>query len=164
MYEEKQKMTLWWVVLIVVALTSLMWYGFIQQIIYGLPFGTNPASDPVLIVLWVLFGIGFPIFFLTLRLEIKVTDQSIHVQFKPLMIKKQTFLFSEINSIQVETYHPIREFWGYGIRISLDGEKGYNVKGNHGIRIELKNGKNMLIGTQKPDEVKEVLDSIVWKE
>ncbi len=153
-------MTLWWVVLIVVAVTSLMWYGFIQQIIYGYPFGTNPASDPVLIVLWLLFGIGFPIFFLSLKLTTTVTEMAIYVQFKPLMIKQQTIPFSEITSIQVETYHPIKEFWGYGIRLSIDGAKAYNIKGNHGIRIELKNGKKMLIGTQKTDEIKEVLESI----
>lgn len=59
----------------------------------------------------------------------------------------------------VRTYSPIREYGGWGFRQAL-GEKGkaYNVKGNKGIQIQLKTGKNILIGTQKEKDAQQVIN------
>lgn len=160
LFEENQRMTLWFVVLIVIIVTGIMWYGLVQQLYYGIPFGTEPASDSVLLMLWILFGIGFPIFFLNLRLKTTITNREISVQFKPLMLRKRSFAFSDITSIDVETYHPIKEFWGYGIRVNLKGATAYNVKGNKGLRIRLRDGREVLIGTQKPEAIEEVLSDL----
>ncbi|WP_221564871.1 hypothetical protein [Alkalihalobacillus sp. TS-13] len=53
LFKENQRFTSWYFIFIVLFLIE-MWYGFIQQIYFGRPFGTNPASDTPLWVLWVL--------------------------------------------------------------------------------------------------------------
>lgn len=37
---------------------------------------------------------------------------------------------------------------------------GYNIKGNKGLQLKFKNGKVLLVGTQKPEELQKVLDEI----
>ncbi|WP_349407360.1 DUF6141 family protein [Pseudalkalibacillus sp. SCS-8] len=159
-YEEEQRFSVWFVVLILILVTGLMWFGIIQQIIFGIPFGTNPASDEGLVVLWVIFGIGFPIFFAFIRLKTEIYVDGIYVQYFPFHFRKRRFEFDEIKTLRVETYHPLKEFLGYGLRFSFKGVTAYNVKGKQGIRIEMIDGKKYLIGTQEPEAIKEVLQSL----
>ena len=51
----------WWVILAVGLITVLSWASFVQQIVLGRPFGTHPGSDGSVWLLWLCFGIGFPI-------------------------------------------------------------------------------------------------------
>ena len=51
------------------------------------------------------------------------------------------------------------DYGGWGIKYGLKG-LAYNISGNFGIQLELKSGSKILIGTQKPDEVKKLLDEI----
>jgi len=39
--------------------------------------------------------------------------------------------------------------------------KAYNMKGNQGAQLVFKNGKRLLIGSQKPDELAEAINSIM---
>ena len=52
------------------------------------------------------------------------------------------------------------DFVGYGIRLSIKYGTVYNVKGNQGLQITLKNGKKYLIGTQQPTKVNEVIEKL----
>jgi hypothetical protein len=45
--EEQDFHRVWWVLLLVFGMTALMWWGFVQQIILGEPWGSNPG--PVMI-------------------------------------------------------------------------------------------------------------------
>jgi hypothetical protein len=50
------------------------------------------------------------------------------------------------------------EYGGWGYRVG--GKKSgiaFNVSGNMGVQIELKNGKKILLGTRKPKEAEEAL-------
>jgi len=44
-------------------------YSFLLQIVIGKPFGTNPAPDILVLILLVIFGIIFPVWFIVMRLE-----------------------------------------------------------------------------------------------
>jgi hypothetical protein len=59
--------------------------------------------------------------------------------------------------MEVITYRPIIDYGGWGVRFGRKG-MAYNVSGNIGLLISRKNGKTILIGTQKPDEMKEKLE------
>jgi hypothetical protein len=52
------------------------------------------------------------------------------------------------------------DFVGYGLRLDTQYGSVYNIKGYHGIRINLKDGKRILLGTQKADEFSQVLNEI----
>ena len=57
----------------------------------------------------------------------------------------------------MRSYNPIRDYGGWGIRWGTKG-KAYNVSGNRGLYLEFSDGKQLLIGLQKPEEFVEALD------
>ncbi|EAR12449.1 hypothetical protein PI23P_07485 [Polaribacter irgensii 23-P] len=69
--------------------------------------------------------------------------------------------WQEIETAHVRNYNPIGEYSGWGIKGGLlwNKEKGkyVNISGAIGIQLVLKNGKKLLIGTQKKEEVNNVL-------
>jgi hypothetical protein len=68
--------------------------------------------------------------------------------------------WSEIKSIQLRKYKPIREYGGWGIRFSFTEGKAYTIKGDEGIQLVLNSGKKFLIGTQKTKELRNYLEEI----
>ncbi|WLR42037.1 DUF6141 family protein [Bacillus carboniphilus] len=61
---------------------AFMWYWFIQQIILGVSLGNNPAPNVVTMVLWLFFGIAFPVFmFRVLKLVTEVREEGIYIRF-----------------------------------------------------------------------------------
>ena len=50
----------------------------------------------------------------------------------------------------------MEDYGGWGIRFSGKG-KAYIAKGKHGLYIQLFTGKNLLIGTSKPEELQRFL-------
>ena len=53
---------------------------------------------------------------------------------------------------------PIAEFGGWGIRYGFGAGWVWNVSGNMGVQLELDNGRKVLIGSQRPAELKDALD------
>ncbi|SCM94658.1 Uncharacterized protein BWINRASL_02272 [Bacillus mycoides] len=156
-FREVQRSPIW-VWRLILGIAILMWYGFIQQIILDTPFGDKPAPNGVLIVLWLFFGIAFPILMLgVLKLIIEVREKGLYVRFVPFQYKQ--YLFKNIHHYECITYSPLKRFGGWGIRFNLNGEKAYNMNGKKGIELKLKYN-TVVIGTQKPDELKKALDSV----
>ena len=138
----------------------MMWYGFIQQIFFGIPFGDNPAPDVMMVILWITFGIAFPIIMLgMIKLIIEVRDDGLYIRFMPFHIKYRKFLFKDIQHYEPIIYSPLKRFGGSGIRFNLQGETAYSLNGKHGLELKLRN-QTVVIGTQKPHELQKALDSI----
>jgi hypothetical protein len=157
LFREVQRFRQWWVHLIILGVTALMWYGFIVQIIGNQPFGNNPAPDALMWLFWVFFGLGFPLFWYTMNLTVEVHRDHIRVRFFPFATRR--IAMSEIQSFEARQYNPIMEYGGWGIRFGW-GERGraYNVSGNLGVQLVLTDDKRILIGTQQPDEFVNALD------
>lgn len=83
---QKPKQPLLW--LIVLSVAAIMWYGLIRQVILGLPFGNNPASDAILILFWVIFGIAFPLVMLKwTKLIIEVREDGLYIRYTPFHLQ-----------------------------------------------------------------------------
>ena len=151
----------WWVTLLIFGITALMWYGFIVQIFFGVPFGANPASDWEVWLLWLIFGIGFPLLFYHSRLIVKVKADGLHLKFIPFTARY--IPFEEIKSFQARSYKPIKEFGGWGIKgWSRSKRMAYNVSGNLGVELTLTDGRQVMIGSQNPYELAEAIERL-WK-
>lgn len=158
MYEfnEKQKFTQWWIWIIIIAITIGCTYGAIQQLVFGIPFGNNPASNELLITLCLVPAVVmFVIFGMTL--QTKIDASGIYYGFWPFRLKLKHIAWEEIESICVREYSPLKEYGGWGMRYTFRNGRAYNVSGNKGIQLVLKNGKKILIGTQKSTEVETIL-------
>ncbi|WP_026570697.1 DUF6141 family protein [Sediminibacillus sp. JSM 1682029] len=159
-YREVQRprqIWLWGLILLIVA---FMWYWFIQQIIFGSPIGNNPAPDVITVVFWLIFGVTIPVLFGLLKLIIEVRKDGIYVRFFPFQFQYKKYLFRDLHDYERITYNSLKKFGGWGIRINTRGETAYNMSGNKGIVLKLKDN-TVIIGTQKPEELKKALDSVV---
>lgn len=58
----------------------------------------------------------------------------------------------------VPSYNPIREYGGWSYHGSFGKGKVLNVKGNKGIQLEFKDGKKILIGTQKQEDIHNLIE------
>ena len=106
----------------------------------------DAGAWPVLFVVLVL-----PVFMWFYRLDTRFDQEGVHYRVFPLF-SWRTIRWADITRATVTTYG----FVGYGIRWNF-GEWVYNVSGNQGLRIETSNGKRILIGTRKPNEVRAFL-------
>lgn len=154
-FYEEQRITQKWLHLIIFGIAALMWYGAFQQIILGIPFGNNPGPDWLVILMWLLIGIGLPIFWLRFRLILAVYDDHIVVRFPPIFTRR--IPIADIYQVEVRDYRPVREYGGWGLRGGFGHGKAYNMNGNHGVQLSMKDGERILLGTQRPDDLADAI-------
>jgi hypothetical protein len=134
-------------------------YGLWQQVILKHPFGGNPMSNTGIII---AFG-GVVLLFLLLvglfgsvKLNTLIDEFGVAYRFIPFQIKFRKIAWTEIESCEVVKYDPMRDYGGWGIRVGKKG-KAYNISGDKGLQLTLKNGKHFLLGTQKEQTLKDFL-------
>ena len=104
------------------------------------------------------------ILILLVRLKTKIDEKGVYYQFYPINFNEKFIPWSDISKCYVRKYNPIIEFGGWGYKMSPFGRgRVLNVKGNKGIQLELKNGKKLLLGTQKEELVKRTLEPYKYK-
>lgn len=116
------------------------------------------------IILGFVVGIGVPIaitaLFLLLKLETEVKSDGIYVRYFPFHIRFKRFGPEDLSECYARRYKPIWEYGGWGIRYSLRNGKAYNTSGNQGVQLVFKNGKRLLIGSQKPEQLEAAIRAI----
>jgi hypothetical protein len=98
----------WYANALVLIVAAIIWYGFIQQIIFGIPFGAKPASDTGMWGLFLLFGICFPLFFLSMKLVTKTEKEGLVIRFFPISLP--------CYSISTNQKHPSSALSSYVLR------------------------------------------------
>ncbi len=150
-YHEVQPLRMWWVWLILLIPLVLGWWFFIEQIVFGIPVGTNPASNIDAVIIWLAFGIGLPLFFYFTKLVTDIKTDGVYLRFVPLW--SRTIPLADIISYEARQYRPLREYGGWGIRFSPHKKRAYNMRGNRGVELKLTDGTQLLIGSQRPEEL-----------
>jgi uncharacterized membrane protein YobD (UPF0266 family) len=161
-FKETQRFRQIWVWLLIIGMIAVFGWAFIQQIGFGEPWGTKPAPDTVLILLS-LVPVGMLILFLITRLKTEIDESGIYYQFLPFHFTRHRIEWETIHKASVRKYRPIYEYGGWGVRFSFGRGKAYNVSGDYGLQIEFKNGKQLLIGTQRPEEIEQLLQRLADK-
>jgi hypothetical protein len=163
-FEESQQFRSrpFWIFLgtLLLFLMGLIGYGFVKQIILGKPFGTKPASDLQVIIITILvyfITISLFLLFYFMKLTTWIDKNGIFIQYTPFMNKKKFIPWNQIKNIYIRKYDPIMEFGGYGLRYTFKRGIAYNVSGLWGLQIILNNGKKIMIGTRKSDDLKKLL-------
>lgn len=159
-FKEIQKFRQWWLILILFIILLTFNSALISQLIYNIPFGTNPVNNSGLIILAIIISL-FCGFIFIIKLETKINQEGIYVRFYPFHLKFKFFKWQEIDNAFIREYSPITEYGGWGLRISLSGNgKAYNTSGNKGLQIVFKNGNKLLIGTNKQEELNLVVKQL----
>ena len=154
LYAEKQIMDTWWMRLIFLFPSLLIWSILVFQILTG----TSDTSNFTLVAIGVL-TLGLTLLMWNSRLRTDYYEDKIVFRFWPFHLKEKEILWSDVKSIKVVKYSPLRDYGGWGIRIGVKGN-AFNVKGNLGVLLEMKKGRSTLFSTQEPKEVYEALKAL----
>lgn len=159
LFREVQKMNQTWIWIIVSISVILIWYEAYQQLFLGKHVGTNPPSNWITFILFLIFGILFPLLFYSIKLVTEVRKNGLYVRFYPFHLAFKTFPFEVIQNYEIQTYNPIRDYGGWGIRYRAKG-KAYTTSGNRGVLIKYLDGtkmKKLMIGSQNPEKLFEAI-------
>ena len=127
--------------------------AFVQVVLHH-PFGLHPMSNGGVIGLAVFLWLIY-IRLATVGLVTEVTDRTLSVRFRGLW-RKRRIPISAITSARALTYDAARDYGGYGIRSSAQG-RAYIVSGNRGVRIQLADGSELLVGSVKSEALAEAI-------
>lgn len=145
---EKQRFDQWWLwlFLIIMQTTTVVLYftGVFDQ-----------SDDPVPGVIAMLLPVIPITLFLLFRLDTTVNKLGVRAKFFPFVNRFHSW--EEIDTFEVIKYGFVG---GWGIRLWTAYGTVYNVRGNRGLYIKLKSGKQFLIGTQKHKELVDFLKSL----
>ena len=92
-----------------------------------------------------------------MRLQVSIDNSAIYYRFPPFIRVEKILTNLDIRTINVRKYRPIWEYGGYGFRVRFRSGKALNIAGKYGLQLVLSNGKRLLLGTQKPQELKQAL-------
>lgn len=96
----------------------------------------------------------------TFRLETVVRPAGLYIRYVPFHLHWRQFAAQDLSECYARTYRPILEYGGWGIRCGWKG-RAYNVSGHEGVQLVFKNGKRLLIGSQRSHELDRAIRSIL---
>jgi hypothetical protein len=149
-FSEEQYFTGTWAWPAMLVAAAGAWAVFLYQIAWKSAALVRTSDKIGAWVLLAVVGVLLPWLFRYLRLICTLTSDRIDIDYRPLM--RTSVMLSDIAGCEARTYQPIREYGGWGIRWGGRGSVAYNVSGNRGVQLELKNGKRVLLGSQRADE------------
>lgn len=152
LFTEKQRFRQWWIWLALFLANGALLYRVYSVLINN----QQPADTETIVATLVVTALALLVAALLYytRLETIIKKDGIYVRFLPFHFKFKRYSWDILTKSYVRTYNPILEYGGWGLRFGLI-KKGiaYNVSGNQGLQLEFNNGKKLLIGTNKPDEI-----------
>ena len=143
--------------LIMLVLLGVFGYGLFQQLVLGEPWGDRSLSDIGLLLVAasiLLFSGGLIYLFYSLRLITEVRPEGLMIRFYPL--SRKLIPYHRIKACRARTYRPLGEYGGWGIKYGPSGW-AYNILGDRGVQLVLDDGKRVLIGSQRAEELEQAL-------
>jgi len=162
-FKEVQRFKTWWAWLAVGAMNGLFLYAIIQQIILGKAFGAKPAPDYVLLIVE-FFMILLLLFLISIKLKTSITDSGIYYRFYPFQFKQTEIMWHELRDAYMREYNSFHEYGGWGIRYGtakVGRAINTSASSGTGLQLQFNDGKLLLIGTRRPDEIQMIIDSII---
>ena len=144
---ENQRFNQWWLHLtMVITLFSII----IPLLLNTEKIFSNKDLSNILIPLIIIILVYS--FILSVQLKTRIDEKGIHYQFFPIWLKLKLVPWSDLDQCYCRSYRPLSKFGGY----STDG-KALNIRGKWGVQLVFNNGKKLFLGTQKPEDVKNIL-------
>ncbi len=149
-FEEEQRFRQFWVWAIVLAtsMTSLV-------ILYGKWAAGELVEEPVGSAVTALIGAGGPALFYVMKFVTRLDANHLSLLFSPF--RHREIPLDDIDRWEARSYNPILEYGGWGLRWRPGKGKAYNVSGSRGVQLHLVDGEELLVGSQKPEELTEAI-------
>lgn len=119
-----------------------------------------------MLLMFLGFGVLFPLIFYSLKLITEIRQDGVYFLFFPFHFSFKKLPFKDIQSYEVRTYNPIRDYGGWGIRYGLTG-KAYTTSGNQGILLKFTEGekiKTIMIGSKMPEKLSQAIRKAIERQ
>lgn len=154
-FTEETKADIRWTLLVLVPIFTIVLCifigGCIQQIVRRIPFGEGGFSNTGLVLfllgLMVLFA-GLLLMLIKLKLNIIIDNENLKLRLFPIQLKYKTIPLSMIKDYK-QIRLTIHQSISIGFHKKLKKDY-YFVRGRDAIKFSLKNGKKIVVNTQKP--------------
>jgi len=117
-----------------------------------------PWPGDVAIAFGGVLGLGLTALLLLGGMDTTVRPDGLHLRMT-MLFRERHFPPAEIVSAEARRYRPIREFGGWGIRWGPGGH-AYNVHGDRGVQLVLANGRRLLVGSQRAEDLARALAAV----
>jgi hypothetical protein len=161
-FHEEQRFRQPWLWLIVIADAVLMLGLLVFFLVWQGSAGSDARARTVLIIVFAAAAAvsGAIIALLAAcRLITEVRRDGLYLRFVPFHRSMWEVPLANVVKVEARTYSPIRDYGGWGLRRTFKG-RAYNVSGNRGVRLDFADGRHLLIGSQRPEELAEAIRSI----
>lgn len=148
-YIERQRMDTLWPLLLMTIIMIINWWVYIR----------NGYPDFSFLYISITTGGILCLFWLIQTLKTEISTDQIRFRLFPFQSKWQCISRSEIESLEVRTYNPFKEYGGYGKRSGSSG-KAFTISGKYGLQIVLKGGSKILIGTHQQEKLKDFIQRV----
>ncbi|MGM1428701.1 hypothetical protein ACS126_05550 [Sphingobacterium lactis] len=141
-FKEKQNMMTWWMLALLLVIMGYQLY------LYGTDLERLIREPSLWITVLVIILLA------AMQLHTRYDEKGIYVRFFPFVWGRQ-ISWDSIAHAYLRTYD-ISDFGGWGYRVGRQG-KAYNAKGKDGLQLVMKDGSQLMIGTQHPEELKKLI-------
>lgn len=156
-FREEQRFRQWWLLLMAAFPVVVAWAAFWRQIVADAPFGSDPAPDWVILVLFVVVGLGVPLALWRLRLETVVDERVLTVRFPPFPARQVEL--DAVLAVRVVAVRALAQWGGYGYRRKLSGDVAFLVRGARAVEVSSGTGPTLVVGSQRPDQLATALST-----
>lgn len=155
-YREEQYFAWWLYVLLAVMV------GFGSLSLVWNPIGVRAAAAPgprLEIPVVLAIGLVLPSVLVVgvLRMTTEVTPADCRVWYGIVPTFRRAMPLDLVQRVEIVRYRPFHDHWFWGARTTRDGECVLTARGDRGVRVHFLDGTRVLIGSQRPEELAEVL-------
>jgi len=162
-FKETQRVTNWLIWALLIGINLFFAYAIVYQNFLDSPLGKQIFSNTELSII-AFIPLTLLVFVYSIRLETCINEKGITYSFSPLQRSTVFIEWEELSNVYLRKYNTVKEFGGRGVltgSTKLGKVLNTSASSNIGLQLEFKNGKLLLIGTAKPDELKKVLDKLM---
>lgn len=143
-----------------------LWFGLGVSTLVTLVLIGNALKDEEELF-WKIYGVSIILIvavvfggLLIAKLQIYVDEDKIVYRFFPIYISWRDIQFDDIKHSSLATFDAVDEFGGWGVRKNKAGTRALIVKGNLGVKLDLKDRKPLILGMENEKIAQEFIDSI----
>jgi len=94
-----------------------------------------------------------------LVLDVRLDTAGAHYRLRPLQWRWRHIAWAEVAHAYLRRYDPLGEYGGWGIKGTTQN-RAYNIANDEGLQLELRDGRRVLLGTQRPAELIQALATL----
>ncbi len=155
-FTEQQSVPSTWRIMIFGGTTLFM--AFIAIMVYQTEWNTMPANEKPFLLTLLLGPIGTLILFF-IRLDVRITSDTVEYRVHPFAKKYKVIPFSKITGIELMKPTGIKSFKGIGTSKNLNRTE-LNFGGKYLVTLTMNKGKVLSFTTNKPQELKGFLQNL----